>query len=137
MQWFKKRKKKINCNIIQDLISFTLELHTLDTYSFTFAICRFTRAYIILWRENHSIHSHPLSHHSRIAYHTLYNTVIIAGSLRSRNRSRFHQHFYPSFSLFPRHRAIRTFWSENTVAVEKRRERDKKKKDGHVSIIMW
>lgn len=129
MQWFKKRKKKDQLQYNSGFNIFYIR--TTHTWYIFFYICHlsfYESVSIILWRENHSIHSHPLSHHSRIAYHTLYNTVIIAGSLRSRNRSRFHQHFYPSSSLFPRHRAIRTFWSENTVAVEKRRERDKKKK---------
>lgn len=90
------------------------------------------RERIILWVSlaRESLYTFSPSFTIVAAYHTLYNTVIIPDSLRSRNRSRFrrheHQHFYPSFSLFPD--IVQSTPSEaKRVAVEKRRERNTKK----------
>lgn len=133
----------INCNIIQNLISFTLELHI--WYIFIY-ICHLSLyesvirgvALVLLWRESVSLYTFSSSFTIVAAYHTLYNTVIIPVSLRSRNRSRFLDTTTSIFILRSRffstscNRLSNTFWSEKKSRRRKtsRTKQKKKKKDG-------
>lgn len=73
---------------------------------------------VLLWRESVSLYTFSSSFTIVAAYHTLYNTVIIPDSLRSRNRSRFFDTTTSIFILRSRffstscNRLSNTFWSE-------------------------